>query len=154
MASQTYGYVRRAILRLAREGMRAPQIARELRCNENYARKVLRYNRPSGQSSFSKPTLGYPTRRDAIINLHQQGKTRREIADLINISMGYVSAVLSEAGCTKRHFYNLIPIDADVLAMIQPEADRRNMPVKELVKTLIVKTAQDGLVNAIMDDAA
>jgi hypothetical protein len=150
-----YGWVRRQILRLAGEKLKAVEIAQRLDCNESYVRRVLRMERPPRRhGNFAKPTMGYPTRRDAIIAMHADGKTQKEISTALRVTKGYVSGVLSEAGRTRRTLHSYVTIPADTLAMIQDDADRRGVHVKELAARLLTKTAQDGLVDAIMDDAA
>lgn len=105
-------------------------------------------------SSRSTPTLGYPSRRDAIQALHEKGVSNQDIETAIGVSGNVVRAVLSQ----QRHGRKVrsersIALPEAILEDLQPHAERRRISTNELARQLLQHIAdEDSLVDAILDD--
>lgn len=107
-------------------------------------------------------TLGYPSRMAAVDALDADGKSTEEIARLTGMKVTTVRSVRSLARSARvvrrqrlveEDFRQAIWFDRRVIDTLRPEADRRRVPVTELVRDLVSTIAEDGLVNAILEDA-
>ena len=105
----------------------------------------------------AKPALGYPTRTEAVHALRKQGLTTREIAQRIGISASSVTALeLGGAGRravrpSEQHGRTVV-LSIDVLDALRPAAERRKITVAELVRRIVATVADEGIVDAVMDD--
>lgn len=155
-AMERYGSVRSAIVALHKTGMKPVEISRQLKCDYSYALRVIRIETPDAapkNTHSRKPTLGYPSRKDAILALHDQGKRTADIALMLGKSQSYVAGVLSEAARTRRNLPDHVVIGLNTLNALRPAAVRRGMTPKELCQRLIEVIAADGdLVRAVLDD--
>lgn len=100
------------------------------------------------------PTLGYKSRTDAALDLKRQGKSLREIADLLGVPSTTVSALLSSAKRQRDHVENnaTVVVPKHVLRALCPAAERRAIHVHELVRRLLETIADDSLVDSVLDD--
>lgn len=105
-----------------------------------------------------KPTLGYPSRTDAIAALRAQGKETREIAEACGLSRQGVVALERHVrtanvrrDSTVRRTIVLPPELVDALA---PHAATRRLGAREIALRILAAVAGDGLVDAILDDGA
>lgn len=104
----------------------------------------------------SVPTLGYPSRTDAVLALRRQGRTTREIAQTLGIEMKTVAALECSAarrgGSTAtnpRHSYG---ISLGTRQRLRPHAARRGMTVDHLIIALVDQVAEADLVDTVLDD--
>ena len=101
------------------------------------------------------PTLGYPTRTAAVQALAANGLHTSEIARRIGIEEKSVSALLCSARRSKRPAEKngrtvLFPID--ILNALRIAAAKRNISVNELARRIVEAVADDGLIDAVLDD--
>lgn len=110
--------------------------------------------------------LGYRTKTEAVLALREQGLSTSAIAARVGIETKSVSALeasarrgtggrrrqqpdaLAEALADQR----VVPIDAEVLQALRPYAARRGISVVVLTRRLLVTLADEGLVDALLDD--
>lgn len=106
------------------------------------------------------PTLGWPTRTDAVLALRAQGKTSLEIAGMIGIPHKTVAA-LEHSAARRRAPRNdavaggagrAVLFDPRVLARLGPNAASRGITTNELARRIVEAVACDNLVDAILDD--
>ena len=105
----------------------------------------------------AKPALGYPTRTEAVHALRKQGLTTREIAGRFGISTSAVTALeLGGGGCRavrpSERLGRTVVLSIDVLDALRPAAERRKITVAELVRRIVATVADEGMVDAVMDD--
>ncbi|WP_454280226.1 hypothetical protein [Sphingomonas sp. Marseille-Q8236] len=108
------------------------------------------------------PCLGYDSRSQAVAALRAQGQSTREIARRIGIEPKTVSALeasqnrkdLSRTQSCDLPNWNTVAIDADTLRALRPHAARRGISVVALARNLLIVLADDGLVDALLDDEA
>lgn len=95
-----------------------------------------------------KPVAGYPSRVTAVAALSKRGMSAAAIGSIVGLDRDGVH----------RTAYNIshppIRIAKDVLDGLEPHATRRGMSVPQLVSKLLFAVVEDGLVAAIMEDAA
>lgn len=108
--------------------------------------------------SGPKPCLGYPSRTAAVLALRDQGMTQSAIAAKIGISAGTVSAL----ECSSRRWKGardgnpdicrsvLVPLG--ILQRLAPAARARGLRRETLAALIIEKVAEDGLIDAVLDD--
>lgn len=103
----------------------------------------------------AKPCLGYPSRTEAVLALRDQGKSNKLIAHKIGISPSTVGALISSRKHTRRAVLNqkTVKIDNDVLEKLRPVAAARGIEVNQLCCNLLALIADDGLTDAVLDDA-
>lgn len=104
-----------------------------------------------------KPTLGYPSRTQAVRALIAQGLNEQQIADKIGISKNNVQCLQYDLGKVRhrrdgRGPRSTVHICTDDLDHLKPQADRRGIHVAELVRRLIYTIAEEGLVDSVLDD--
>lgn len=155
-APERYGSIRAAIVALHNTGLTPAQISRRLKCDYSYALRVVRIENPEAapiNTHSRKPTLGYPSRKDAILGLYDQGKRTCEIAQILGKSQSYIAGVLSEAARTRRNLPDHVVIDASTLNALRLSAVSRGLTPKQLCQRLIEVIAADlSLVDAVLDD--
>lgn len=110
----------------------------------------------------AKPTLGYPTRSAAVLSLLSEGLTTRDIAARLSISTATVSALAISARRARddgrrqkrpsEALARTVVITTDVLSALRPHAAKRDITVNALVRRLIETIADEGMVDAILDD--
>lgn len=106
-----------------------------------------------------KPCLGYPSRTAAVVGLRGKGLTTRQIAEAIGIGISTVSALELGSGRPRRapraseQLGRTVVIPIDVLDQLGPHAAKRCVSVNHLVRLLISTIVDEGMVDAIMDDA-
>ncbi len=105
------------------------------------------------------PTLGYPSRTEAVMGLRDQGLNTRQIADRIGINVTTVSAL--ECSATRSAERQRRPSEAygrtvvfpvDVLHVLRPHAARRGITVNQLARDIVSAVVDDDLVTAVLDD--
>jgi len=110
--------------------------------------------------SSPKPCLGYPSRTAAIHALRKAGHSTRKIAHAIGISEKNVIALECSSGRARRepaHSTELgrtVVISVDVLNALGPHAARRNITVNHLARLILCTVVDEGMIDAVMDDAA
>jgi len=107
----------------------------------------------------AKPTLGYPSRTDAVLALRRQGLDDVEIAQRIGIRRGTVGALACSA--ERRSDRQRRPAETngrtvvfpiDVLDALAPHAAARDISPNELARRLVETAIDEDLVDAILDD--
>ena len=113
----------------------------------------------------AKATLGFPSRTAAIVALRNDGVCIAEIARRIGIEPKTVTALeASAARASARNRHVRIPqidrvpaavwsLPSDALMELRPHAKRRNMTAYDLARDIVCRVIDDGLVDAVMDDA-
>jgi transposase len=109
-----------------------------------------------------KPTLGYPSRTQAVRALIAQGLSEQEIADKIGISKNNVQCLQYDLTSRVRHRRSgahkgpmrTVHMSKADLEILTPQARKRGIHVAELARRLLCVIADDGLADAILDDAA
>lgn len=96
------------------------------------------------------PTLGYPSRTEAILALTSQGLSDRQIAERLGMTKGGVSGLKSKWRTVRKNLPIKIP--AYVRADLVREADRRGVSVDNLVGSLLRVVCSDRLFAALLDD--
>lgn len=95
----------------------------------------------------SIPTLGYRSQRRAIFALRSQNLQPAEIAHKIGgLYARNVSAALQDS---KR---KTVQVPRDVIAALEPYAVRRGIKATKLAMLIISTAADEGMVDAILDD--
>lgn len=110
--------------------------------------------------------LGFNTKTEAVLALRAQGLATRDIARKIGIEPKSVSALEASAQRSKGRAserrwsdspstlkQHTVTIDNDTLIALRPHAARRSMSVNQLVRAMIDIVADDGLIDALLDDA-
>lgn len=99
----------------------------------------------------AKPTLGYPTRKAAILALSGKGMRPCDIADKIGATRGYVASVISLHGNPTRR--TLVRHAPSHWENIQAAAGRRDITPSALVQRLMeIVGADPVLIDNILDD--
>lgn len=104
-----------------------------------------------------KPTLGYPTRTDAILALEAQGLSPVEIGRKLSMPPSSVS-VLSAGGrrSLKRRdaegFMRMGLVPVELTAAMKPHAEARGVSLAELARRILTAVLDDKIVDAVLDD--
>jgi hypothetical protein len=116
------------------------------------------------------PTLGYPSRSEAVLALQARGQSDAQIARAIGIPAAAVSALANSAlrsGKRQRHRLDpdtlgqeraeaadrrTVVFYTEALDRLQPAAAARGLHVNELVRLLIDTIVDGNLVGAVLDD--
>lgn len=105
-----------------------------------------------------------PQQRDRIIELAQSGMARRDIADEVGVERVSVYGVIAYArqcgadipramaGKPARDHRPRVLVPPEVLEILRPYADSREMAVRDLAAEILTTVACSGLVTAILDD--
>jgi hypothetical protein len=106
----------------------------------------------------AKPTLGYPSRTEAVQGLRRQGLTTRQIAQAIGIENKTVIALEHSSGRKRlprpaEQMGRTIVFPVDVLSGLQPHAARRGIHVNSLARLIVTTVLDENLVDSVMDDA-
>jgi transcriptional regulator len=105
--------------------------------------------------SAPKPTLGYPSRTAAVLDLRRQGLRDTEIAARIDIPVQTVAALGASAKRRARpaetHGRTVV-IPTDILDRLAPHATTRGISTNELVRRLVETALDEGLIDAVLDD--
>ena len=105
---------------------------------------------------MKKPTLGYASRTDAVIGLRSQHLSTAAIAAQIGIDRKTVVALELSASRSRKRVQScrtvLFPID--VLAKLSAHAAKRGIAVNEIARRIVETVIDDGIVDAVLDDAA
>lgn len=106
-----------------------------------------------------KPTLGYPSRTEAVLALREQGISTKEIAKRIGIATSTVVALEHSAGCSPKRaerpsekLGRTIVVPIDVLDTLKPHATKRGISVNALVRRIVETVSDDDLVDGVLDD--
>jgi transcriptional regulator len=108
--------------------------------------------------SSPKPALGFRSRTEAIIVLRSQGLSTQQIATRLEISTKNVTALeCSTHRSTKAEQHgrptpNCFPLS--VRQRLRPHAIRRGTSVDRLISEIVAAVAENGLVDAVLDDGA
>ena len=108
------------------------------------------------------PTLGHRSLTAAVLALRAQDLPPEAIAERVGAEVATVRVILSRAKqqpCWRfprsdDRRCRQVRIDLDVLLALHPEAKKRHMPVNVLVRHLLATVADEGLVDAVLDDGA
>lgn len=105
-----------------------------------------------------KPTMGYPSRTAAVLALRQEGKDTGEISAVLDIPPGTIAAL--EASATRMRARRpaetngrTVVFPTDILDRLRPHAERRGISCNELARRIVDTAIEDGMVDAILDDA-
>jgi hypothetical protein len=107
----------------------------------------------------AKPSLGYPTRTDAVLALRRRGLTTREIGTSLGIDPKTVTALEHSAGRAVRkprpaeELCRTVLFPVEILAALGPHAARRGMHPNQLARLIVEQVVDDRLVDAVLDDA-
>lgn len=103
-----------------------------------------------------KPTLGYPSRTDAIVALRARGLDARQIADEIGIPRPNVVALERHVRTANvrrdSRIRRTLELPQDLVDVMAPFAAARDIGPRELALRILAAVADDGLVDAILDD--
>lgn len=106
-----------------------------------------------------KPTLGFPSRTEAVLALRGQGMHTHAIATRVGVSNSTVVALECSAAHSKKRARRpaeehgrtvLFPID--ILNSLRPAAARRDMHVNALARLIVETVSDDNMVDAVLDD--
>lgn len=106
-----------------------------------------------------KPALGYPSRTAAVIALRQRGLSTGQIAQMLGIENKTVSALELGSSRPRREpapstmLGRTVVIPIDVLNALGPHAARRCISVNALARLIISTVVDDGMIDAVLDDA-
>ncbi len=103
---------------------------------------------------IAKPTLGYPSRTAAVLALQEQGYSNRQIAAEIGIAVTTVSALACSGSRTAMPKTTVIRVPNHIWRDLESDAAVRHVTVQTLIRKLLATITGDGLVDAILDDAA
>lgn len=101
------------------------------------------------------PTLGYPTRTDAVLALRAGGMSTNEIAAALGITPNCVTAV---EACARRARTlvqmgnRTILFSAEVLGRLAVHASRRGITTNELARRIVETALDDDMIDAVLDD--
>ena len=102
------------------------------------------------------PTLGYPSRREAVMALIAQGLDRFEIAARIGIKPSTVAVhchYLRRGRGDRGHpKFAHVRIERDALAALASHAAERGVTVDILARRILQAVIDGNLVNAVLDD--
>lgn len=105
--------------------------------------------------SGRKPTLGFPSRTDAVVALRGKHLSTKEIADRIGIRQSTVVALELSASRSRRREQScrtvLFPID--LLVQLSKHAARRGCSINELARRIVDTVVDENIVDAVLDDA-
>lgn len=103
------------------------------------------------------PTLGYPSRTDAVQALRAQGNATGEIAAKIGVTPQYVLAIEHSAKnrSPDRQAWTgrTIALSEKAIETLAPHAAARGTTAGELARRILDAVAAGGLVDAVLDDA-
>ncbi len=106
----------------------------------------------------AKPTLGYPSRTDAVLGLRGQGKTTEQIAEAIGIKTSTVTSLECHAGkrkgpqACKSQGNRTVLFPVDVLESLRPHAEQRGISANELARRIVETVVDENLITAVLDD--
>jgi len=103
------------------------------------------------------PSLGYPSMTAAAVALSDEGASDREIADKLEIEPHRVQALIRQATerakrAAEGKVPNYLAVFLPERAVLLPAAEARNISISELVRRIVLATAQDGFIDAVLDD--
>jgi len=105
------------------------------------------------------PCMGYPSRTAAVIALRSQGLTTRQIAERIGIEVKTVGALEASFSRADRVFKPKasragfpVHVDAETWLKLRDAARLRSLNTEFLAGQLLMIVADDGLVDAIVED--
>ena len=104
-----------------------------------------------------KPTLGYPSRTAAVSALRNAGHDTKQIAARIGISEANVTALEASASRPRpmrpaEAIGRTVLFPIDVLDRLKPYAERRRVTVNELARRIVETVADEGMIDAVLDD--
>lgn len=107
----------------------------------------------------AKPCLGYPSRTAAVIGLRGNGLTTVQIANAIGIPEKTVIALELGSSRPRREprpseqLGRTVVIPTDVLDALGPHAAKRSISVNYLVRLIVSTVVDEGMIDAVLDDA-
>ena len=103
---------------------------------------------------MSKPCLGYPSRTAAVHGLRAQGYKDSEIARRIGISQQTVAALAAYRKRQRKRseVERTVVVPIVVLDRLASAANIRGISVNELVRRIVETVADEGIVDAVLDD--
>lgn len=105
------------------------------------------------------PTLGYPSRTEAVLALRAQRLSTRQIAHAIGIEQKTVLALEHSAGRKTRaprpaeQLGRTIVFPVDVLDALAPHAAKRGVHVNSLARLIVTTVVDEDLVDSVLDDS-
>ena len=106
-----------------------------------------------------KPTLGYPSRTEAVLALRLQGLTTKTIAGRLDMSESTVTALEHSAGRAKARPPRPAEINGrtvlfprDILDRLGPHAAKRCVHPNTLARLIVETAVDEGLIDSILDD--
>ena len=108
-----------------------------------------------------KPTIGYPTRTDAVRALRGQGLTDAQIGERIGVTAKHVANLVAGSGTADRRQVQSVDAPTPASLIVVPRltrerlriyARRRDISVDRLVLDLLDAIAEDRLVDAILGE--
>lgn len=109
---------------------------------------------PYARIDRRKPTLGYPSRIDAIRALRAEGKNAPEIAEMIGVHVGTVYSLESQQKKRDRYssaFRREVDIPEPLWDDLERIARRRKVPVTRLIERLLFSVVTRKLEGAVLD---
>lgn len=109
---------------------------------------------------MSIPTMGFRTRTEAALHLKSQGLGPTEIGRRLGISAGAAGALTSSVTRTRqprsvrepRTLRTDAQFDMSTRQKLRPFAARRGISLEALILQIVDTVAEEGLVDAILDD--
>lgn len=98
------------------------------------------------------PTLGYPSRSEAINSLHEQGKTKEEIGELIGIPPWNVQVFIARGRAATRPNRKQVQLPAEIADSFHRAAWDRGISSTRLIARILEIIAKDNMIEAILDD--
>lgn len=102
------------------------------------------------------PCAGYPSRGKAVAALDREGKTIDEIERETGLERGQIIRLRHNARRQRRDKAAFLPVTAQlpqaVFRAFKQEAERRKTTPDALATQILRVCAQDGLVNAVLDE--
>lgn len=99
------------------------------------------------------PTLGYPSRKDAVMALTGAGLSPQEIADKLKIPISTVYNHRTYArGSVRKRVERDFSVSTETIEDAEPQATARGISVAELFRRIVEAVIADDLVDAVLDD--
>ena len=107
---------------------------------------------------MSTPTLGYPTRTEAVVALREKGVSISDIAAQMGIAKSTVSALYCFSRGTRKRVksspFGRIEVPREMLENLVSHAKKRHVNVNRLATMIIRAVVEGSLVDAVLDDGA
>ena len=102
-----------------------------------------------------KPVLGYPSQRQAILALRQQGIPCRVIARRLDIPILSGISRSRKRGARRSEARNpRVPFPREIIEALRPHGEVRHMHPHVLIRAIVFAVLEDGIIDAVLDDEA